>query len=373
HYIVLLESLPEGDFLPSMHHANIIKEIVDPREIPTTKLQKKLQGFAAYVTEAEMQKLKSYYVCCKPLKLLPKLRCRDFSAKLLVVKNRMFHKAKKKYLLVAREVALPLHSPFHFKGMGPNPSSLKLGDSGHIPLSITPIVMPPATPGFLAIPSDNWMKIIGARYYSIDDLSSISARDRTGHGTHVASIVAGNYVKGASFYGIADGVAKGGVTSARLAVYKVCDIVCHTTDLLSAFDDAIADGVVVLSVSISLDQELDFTIDPIAIGSLHVVRRNILTSVSAGNEGPVLGSIQNFAPWMLTAGASDNDRRIIDKVLLGKELILVGQGVNAFPSSYRESPLVLGKEVTSTCSETDARCKIVSRKSCTSVVYITIV
>ncbi|GJU78731.1 subtilisin-like protease SBT4.3 [Tanacetum coccineum] len=198
-------------------------------------------------------------------------------------------------------------------------------------------------------------KIIGARYYSIDDLSSISARDRTGHGTHVASIVAGNYVKGASFYGIADGVAKGGVPSARLAVYKVCDIVCHTTDLLSAFDDAIADGVDVLSVSISLDQELDFTIDPIAIGSLHAVRRNILTSVSAGNEGPVLGSIQNSAPWMLTAGASDIDRRIMAKVLLGNGAILVGQGVNAFPSSYRESPLVRGKEVTSTCSETDAR------------------
>nr|GEZ02499.1 subtilisin-like protease SBT4.3 [Tanacetum cinerariifolium] len=32
-----------------------------------------------------------------------------------------------------------------------------------------------------------------------------------------------------------------------------------------------------------------------------------------------------------------------------------GQGVNAFPSSYRESPLVRGKEVTSMCSETDAR------------------
>ncbi|GJY14727.1 subtilisin-like protease SBT4.3 [Tanacetum coccineum] len=153
-------------------------------------------------------------------------------------------------------------------------------------------------------------KIIGAWYYSIDDLSSISVRDRMGHGTHVAFIAAGNYVKGANFYGIADGVAKGGVPSARLAVYKVCDIVCHTTDLLSAFDDAIADGVDLLSCS---------------------------------------------ALWMLTAGASDIDRRILAKVLLGNGAILVGQGVNAFPSSYRESPLVRGKEVTSTCSETDAR------------------
>nr|GEU40379.1 subtilisin-like protease SBT4.9 isoform X2 [Tanacetum cinerariifolium] len=175
----------------------------------------------------------------------------------------------------------------------------------------------------------------GARYYSIDDLSSISAKDRTGHGTHVASIVAGNYVKGASYFGIADGVAKGGIPSARLAVYKVCDVVCHTTDLLSAFDYAIADGVDVLSVSMALDTTLGFTIDPIVIGSLHAVRRNILTSVAAGNEGPDLGSIKNSAPWMLTAGASDIDRRIIAKVRLGNGTIIEGQGVNAFPSSYR--------------------------------------
>nr|GEV40445.1 protein root hair defective 3-like [Tanacetum cinerariifolium] len=162
----------------------------------------------------------------------------------------------------------------------------------------------------------------GARYYSIDDLSSISAKDRTGHGTHVASIVAGNYVKGASYFGIADGVAKGGIPSARLAVYKVCDVVCHTTDLLSAFDYAIADGVDVLSVSMALDTTLGFTIDPIVIGSLHAVRRNILTSVAAGNEGPDLGSIKNSAPWMLTAGASDIDRRIIAKVRLGNGTII---------------------------------------------------
>ncbi|GJY14725.1 subtilisin-like protease SBT4.3 [Tanacetum coccineum] len=190
---------------------------------------------------------------------------------------------------------------------------------------------------------------------SFDDLSTISARDRMGHGTHVAFIAAGNYVKGASYYGIADRVVKGGVPSARLAVYKVCDVVCHTTDVLSAFDGTIADGVDVLSVSIALDDALDFTIDPIAIGSLHAVRRNILTPVATGNEAPVLGSIKNSAAWMLTAGASDIDRRIIDKVLLGNGAILVGQGVNAFPSIYRESPLVRGKEVTSTCSEIDAR------------------
>lgn len=46
-------------------------------------------------------------------------------------------------------------------------------------------------------------KIIGARHYpaSID-----SARDGFGHGTHTASIAAGNIVHGVSFFGIANGM-----------------------------------------------------------------------------------------------------------------------------------------------------------------------
>ena len=34
-----------------------------------------------------------------------------------------------------------LQEPFHFCGGGPNPSSLKLSDSGQIPVSITPTIM----------------------------------------------------------------------------------------------------------------------------------------------------------------------------------------------------------------------------------------
>nr|GEY96999.1 subtilisin-like protease SBT4.3 [Tanacetum cinerariifolium] len=198
-------------------------------------------------------------------------------------------------------------------------------------------------------------KIIGARYYSIDNLS-FSARDYIGHGTHAASIAAGNYMKGSSYYGSTEGVAKGGVPSMRLAVYKVCKEHCHTTDILSAFDDAIADGEDGLSVSVAFDDAVDVTEDPVAIGSLHALKRNILTSVVVGNNGPHLGSIQNSAPWMITTGVSYMDCRIMGKLLLGKESILVvWQGVNAFPSSYRESPFGYEKEVTSTCSETDAR------------------
>ncbi|XLS62987.1 hypothetical protein HN51_017215, partial [Arachis hypogaea] len=82
-------------------------------------------------------------------------------------------------------------------------------------------------------------KIISARYYVKDQPS---ARDIVGHGSHTASIAAGNKVVGASFYGIAEGVARGGVPSARIAAYSVCSEQGCTDDaILAAFDDAIAD------------------------------------------------------------------------------------------------------------------------------------
>ncbi|KAL0385714.1 UNVERIFIED_CONTAM: Subtilisin-like protease SBT4.3 [Sesamum radiatum] len=94
-----------------------------------------------------------------------------------------------------------------------------------------------------------------------------SARDREGHGTHTAFTAAGNYVKDASFCGIAKGTARVGVPSARIAAYKVCHrIGCLEADILAAFDDAIADGVDILSISLGPDTPLQFQYDSVAIG-----------------------------------------------------------------------------------------------------------
>ncbi|CAL9075330.1 unnamed protein product [Musa acuminata var. zebrina] len=186
-------------------------------------------------------------------------------------------------------------------------------------------------------------KIIGARYYnSLNDTSQEeSPRDFNGHGTHTASTVAGKSVQGASLYGLAGGTARGGVPSARLAVYKVCwSFGCAEQDILAAFDDAIADGVDIISISIGYPFAFDYFLDVMAIGSFHAMKKGVLTSASGGNSGPYHGTVGNVAPWMLVSAASSTDRHIIDKLVTGDQRCVVGASVNTFATEKESYPFV---------------------------------
>lgn len=74
-----------------------------------------------------------------------------------------------------------------------------------------------------------------------------------GHGTHVATTAAGNFVADVSVNGLDSGVASGVAPYAHLAIYKVCGgpkAECSGSAVVKAFDEAVHDGVDVISMSL---------------------------------------------------------------------------------------------------------------------------
>ncbi|KAM4072106.1 hypothetical protein ACB094_11G112800 [Castanea mollissima] len=184
-------------------------------------------------------------------------------------------------------------------------------------------------------------KLIGARVYTSS--GNTTARDKVGHGSHTASTAAGNNVLDASFYGLAKGNARGGVPSARIAAYKVAEHLdkAELLNILAAFDDAIADGVDIITISIGMGPTpLDS--DPIAIGSYHALWEGILTVQAAGNNGS-RSSVFSVAPWLFSIAASSIDWKFISKVVLANGKTLFGNAVNSFTLNGTKFPLVYGK------------------------------
>ncbi|XP_006358840.1 subtilisin-like protease SBT1.2 [Solanum tuberosum] len=195
-------------------------------------------------------------------------------------------------------------------------------DTGILPdhPSFSDVGMPPPPAKWKGVCESNFInkcnnKLIGARSYKRGNGSPI---DGNGHGTHTASTAAGAFVKGANVYGNANGTAVGVAPLAHIAVYKVCssDGGCSDSDILAAMDSAIDDGVDVLSISLGGSPN-SFYDDPIALGAYSATARGILVSCSAGNRGPLLASVGNAAPWILTVGASTIDRKMKATVKLG--------------------------------------------------------
>ena len=172
---------------------------------------------------------------------------------------------------------------------------------------------------------------------------------------------------------------RGGVPASRIVSYKVCTwLGCSSDSILAAFDDAIADGVDIISISVNMGYPSPFEEDPVAIGSFHAIAKGILTVNSAGNNGPEPKTLESVAPWILTVAASNTNRAFITKVVLGNGKTLVvrikkpvfdlyhlifvslnpfrymkqGKSVNTFGLNGTMYPLVYGKSAvnSSACS-----------------------
>ncbi|XP_065009348.1 subtilisin-like protease 4 [Musa acuminata AAA Group] len=180
-------------------------------------------------------------------------------------------------------------------------------------------------------------KIVGARAFQKG--KKVSAIDDDGHGTHVASIAAGNFVFDAEVLSMALGTASGMAPRAHLSIYKACFRgLCHDCDILAAIERAIKDKVNIISMSIGKETPDNFTDDPVAQGSFAALRHQISAVTCAGNYGPKNSSLSHEAPWVLTVGASTTDRRISAIVKLGDGTELAGESAYQ-PSSFNSSDL----------------------------------
>nr|CAD1822151.1 unnamed protein product [Ananas comosus var. bracteatus] len=126
---------------------------------------------------------------------------------------------------------------------------------------------------------------------------------------------------------------------AHLAIYKVCFKGCADSDTLAAIDQAIYDGVDIISMSIGGNASDKYYTDGVTQGSLAAVSRGIIAVSTAGNKGPDENTLSHDAPWVLTVGASSTDRRIKSIVKLGNREELEGETAYQ-PSSFNQSRML---------------------------------
>ncbi|KAL1222432.1 Subtilisin-like protease SBT3.10 [Cardamine amara subsp. amara] len=311
-------------------------------------------GFAAKLTESQAQQISELpevvHVIPNTLYELTTTRTWDYLGISSGNSNSLLHKAnmgKEVIVGVIDTGVWPESEMFNDKGYGPIPSRWKGGcESGE---------------SFNASIHCN-RKLIGAKYF-VDGLVAsfgvlnrtenpeyVSPRDFHGHGTHVASTIGGSFLPNVSYLGLGRGTARGGAPRVRLAIYKACWLKtssCATADVFKAMDEAIHDGVDVLSLSLGprvpLYPETDVR-EITSVGAFHAVAKGISVVVSAGNAGPNAQTVVNVAPWILTVAASTLDRSFPTAITLGNNITILGQAIFPGPEfgfvglAYPEPP-----------------------------------
>uniref|UniRef100_A0A1J3F504 Subtilisin-like protease n=1 Tax=Noccaea caerulescens TaxID=107243 RepID=A0A1J3F504_NOCCA len=183
-------------------------------------------------------------------------------------------------------------------------------------------------------------KLIGARHFAQSAITRgvfnssedyASPFDGDGHGTHTASIAAGNHgvpvIVSNYNFGNASGIAPRAHISVYKALYK--SFGGFAADVVAAIDQAAQDGVDILSLSITPNQKppgVATFFNPIDMAILSAVKAGIFVVQAAGNTGPSPKSMSSFSPWIFTVGASSHDRVYSNSLTLGNNVTIPGVG-----------------------------------------------
>ncbi|MCL7031079.1 hypothetical protein MKW94_030947, partial [Papaver nudicaule] len=333
-YIVYMgeHSYPDSDSVISSNYvllASVVGSISQAKEATTHHYHKSFRGFSAVLTPEQAQTLREtesvISVFESKIARLHTTHSWNFLGIDAIPQNNKLKKMETKLDVIIGVIdsgVWPESESFNDRELGPKPNfkgECVTGNLNNQPFKCN-------------------KKIIGARYYSkgfevakgpLESQNQTffrSPRDNEGHGTHTASTIAGSEVN-LTLFDSSKGVTRGGMPSARLAIYKACWLgLCDSADVLSAFHDAIQDGVHIISISAGTTPTSFFT-DICSIGSYHAFKEGILVSAAAGNGGTI-GTVANVAPWTLTVAASTIDREFNSNVQLGNSAILKGSSIN---------------------------------------------
>ncbi|XP_027916293.1 subtilisin-like protease SBT2.2 isoform X2 [Vigna unguiculata] len=161
-------------------------------------------------------------------------------------------------------------------------------------------------------------KLVGARHFAASAITRgifnssqdyASPFDGDGHGTHTASVAAGNHgipvVVAGQFFGNASGMAPHSHISIYKALYRRFG--GFAADVVAAIDQAAQDGVDIICLSITPNRRPSVQ--------------------AAGNTGPSPMTMSSFSPWIFTVGATSHDRVYSNSLCLGNNLTVPGLGL----------------------------------------------
>jgi hypothetical protein len=186
-------------------------------------------------------------------------------------------------------------------------------------------------------------KLVGARYFSagmdaegdFPPTELHSPRDVAGHGTQVAAIAAGNRGVRASLSGTAPIDISGVAPRARIASYKALFADFGTTvDIVAAIDQAVADGVDVINMS--LGAPAFGVITPLDMAVVRAESAGVVVVAAAGNA-TYNGTVINPAtgPWAIGAGALADLTTWQGSVVLGNGTSVTGFSRSAPLGTHR--------------------------------------
>ncbi|KAH1110883.1 hypothetical protein GYH30_009608 [Glycine max] len=151
-----------------------------------------------------------------------------------------------------------------------------------------------------------------------------SPRDQDRHGTHAVATVGGSPMHGANLLGYANGITRGMAPGERIAAYKVCWVGGYfNSDIVSAIDKVVADGVNVLYTSLGGGVSSYYR-DSLSMIAFEAMERCVFVSCSAGNAGPDPASLTNVSPWITIVGGNTMDRDFLVDVRLGNGKKMIG-------------------------------------------------